>query len=387
MTGRQNLSEMTSADFLVFVEDPGAANCVAPIVLGLERQGSAVAVVAVGLARGCLVRRGLARFLRDASQAAAPMLDVLRPRVLVIGTAENPATLALDLVVESRLRNIVSVGVVDAAMNAEHRFRGVGPAAVSYLPDWIVVPDEWTRDAFVKAGAAAAQVVVCGNAHADYVRDVATGLAPYNRSAIRRTRVPAAKDGQKLVVFATEGSARRDSAGRCTGRFDGCVLRPEVSRSGRTEILLEAFVQALREIAPKPYLVVRVHPKDEIADYEVFGSDVDLFDKDRDALDLLYCADVVAGATSMLLQEAAWLGSPTLSLVPCAEQAEWLPMTRAGVTPAVTSMRQLRAILPRLLQQSDDPVSRTPHEDRGSATERILTLLNTLIAAPVTAFP
>jgi hypothetical protein len=373
-----------TADYLVFVEDPGAANCIAPVLVGLEQQGRTLAVVAVGLARESLTRRHLTRLLQEDSLTPSSLLDQCQPRVLIVGTAENPATPALDLVAEARRRAIATVGIVDAGMNAEMRFRGLGQSSVSHLPDWVVVPDEWTRDAFVRAGASRERTVVCGNAHADYVRQVARGFADRDRIALRRGRVPGAADGQKVVIFASEGSARRDPVGQYAHPFDGCTLRPEVTRTGRTEILLEAFLQVVQTIEPRPYVVLRVHPKDDVEDYRAFGGDLDQFDAEPDPLPLVLCADLVVGATSMLLQEAAWLGCPTLSIVPCDEQREWLPMARTGVTPTVTSMHQLRSLLPGLLQQGHRLARDAENEGSGSATERTLSLLNALATANVT---
>jgi hypothetical protein len=58
----------------------------------------------------------------------------------------------LELIAEARLAQILSVGVVDAFGNTDHRFRGRTDDPLAYMPDWLLVPDEWTKAAYVALG-------------------------------------------------------------------------------------------------------------------------------------------------------------------------------------------------------------------------------------------
>ena len=100
-------------DILVFVEDPGAANYVAPLIPWLHRAGCAVAVIAVAAGAEQLARLGIAFECIDERTEAATLLTQLAPRIVLVGTSENPNTLGLKLVAAARRLNILSVGVVD----------------------------------------------------------------------------------------------------------------------------------------------------------------------------------------------------------------------------------------------------------------------------------
>ena len=63
-------------------------------------------------------------------------------------------------------------------------------------------------------------------------------------------------------------------------------------------------------------------------------------------------ADLVAGMTTMLLQEAAIMGKPTLSIVPRSAETRSLPTVRAGITQCVTTRKELQEILPGLLKET-----------------------------------
>lgn len=335
------------ADVLVFVEDPGAAGYAADLPAALEAEGVRARMLARGSAEGYLRERGHAVPAVPEGLAADALLDAVRPRLVVVGTSENPDTLGLALVDAARARGIGTVGLVDAFPNAAHRFRGRGERPLAHAPDWLAVPDEWTREAFLELGVPPARTVVCGHPQYDRVRAVGGELAREGREAVRARVLPDA-GGRPVVVFVAEISTGLDP--EQFRRSAAYTLHGRGGSAGRTEVVLEELLDALRLIDPRPYLVLRLHPKNSAEEFAAYAGEIDLVSAGGSALELVYAADLVVGMTSMLLLEAEILGSPTLAVVPRAVERDWLPSIRRGGTPCVETRAALRDALPRLVR-------------------------------------
>lgn len=334
---------------LIFVEDPGVANYVALLPTALSERGHSPVLWSAGIATDYLARRGVRQQVVAASVTADQILDAVRPRAVVVGTAENPETIGLSLIDAARAAGITSIGVIDAAMNAEGRFRGRGDAALTHPPDWLVVPDEWTKRLFVALGFPEARAAVCGHPHYDYVLDMAGSLSDTDRRRFRRRFFPGVEAGRQVVVFVAERPARRRGISP-TPPFDTYTLSGRGTGAGRMEIVLEEFLDAVNAVSPRPYLVLRTHPKDAPGDYGPYLKEFDRVDGESPPLELVAAADAVVGATSMLLTEAALLGRPTLSILPRAAEKEWLPSVRAGLTRCVTERHEVATALTDLLR-------------------------------------
>ena len=348
---------MQNTDVLIFAEDPGAANYVAQLPTALAERDRCTRFLADGLAKDHLLQRGVRPEVVHHPAAADRILASVGPRLLIVGTAGNPNTLGLALVAEARLAGVESIGVVDLPMNAGYRFRGRTDNPLAYAPDWLLVPDEWTKEAYTALGYPAQRVVVCGHPHYDYVRATRARLAREDQNTLRQRVLLGAPDGRKVVVFATEGSARLKP--QPNQRLAEYTLTGRGTSTGRTEVVLEEFLDTIRLVKSRPYLVLRLHPKDSSDDYTAYLHEFDLVSSGGSPLELIHAADLVVGSTSMFLLEAVLLGTVTLSVVPRALETDWLPSIRAGMTTCVTTRAQLRTTLVDLL----DGRSPTPRVD------------------------
>jgi hypothetical protein len=325
---------------LVHIEDPGAANYVAGLSDALVARGHGCALLAEGLGGRALAQRGERLASRD-GRSAPDLLAAFRPDVVLVGTSENPDTLAHALVDAARSAGIPSVGVVDAFANASARFRGHSADPLAHAPDAILVPDPWTRDAFVSLGAR--RVVVCGHPHHDHVRAERARLAAKDRAALRRDLWGPQASDRHWVLFVSEISGGLDAAQ--FQRSAEYTLHGRGGRDGRTEIVLEELLDGLAEACPDAGLAVRLHPKNTREDLGALLDEVDAVSAGGSALEAAWAADLVVGMSSMLLLEAALLERPTLSVVPRAIERDWLPSTRTGATPCVTERGALRGRL------------------------------------------
>lgn len=338
---------MSDTDILIFIEDPGAINYLAEIPATLTERGYRNKLLADGSAIEYLAKRSIAHEIVEHPTSADRILASIRPRLLIVGTSENPDTLGLALIVSARSAEIESVGVVDAQANAAYRFRGHSDSPLTYAPDWMLVPDTWTKEAYFSLGYPPERLVICGHPHYDYVHAMGKRLAQEDQKVLRRSLLPRAQDDQRVIMFLAEVSTGLNP--QQYKRSPDYTLTGKGTSTGRTEIVLEEFLDAVQLIKPRPYLVLRLHPKNTVDEFAEYLNEFNQVSKDEPPLELVYVADLVVGMTTMLLFEAALMGRPTLSIVPRVVERDWLPSIRMGITPCAMTRRDLMENLPHCL--------------------------------------
>lgn len=309
-------------DILFFAEDPGAANFIAPLVDPLRQRGVSVSVAARGYAETVLQERDIG-YKPVTGLAAEYLLDRLSPRVVVTGSAGNHNPLTAGVLRAARRRAVVTAGVVDARMNVQERWRGGSDNPLHFAPDWLLVPDDWTANAFLKLGFRMKQMAVVGHPHYDYVREVDKRLVRQNREELQGHLWPQKTARQRVLTFVTEGSQRaraREDQPRPLYQWG-----KQPARGGRVEVALAAFLAGVECLAMRPYLALCVHPKDRVGDYGPAERAFDFVRKREPMLELLYASDVVVGLTSMALAETVLLSRPVISILPWPEERAWLP--------------------------------------------------------------
>ena len=335
-------------DILIYVEDPGAANFVASLPAALEKHGWQIRLLAEGFAYQYLLERGVHPELFSKSLILArELLTRLNPSLVIVGTSENPETFAFDLITAARPLGIMTLGVVDAFGNADYRFRGHTDNPLFYAPEWIAVPDQWTKEAYLDLGYPVERLAVCGHPHYDYVLDTAARLSQQDKQLLRDRIFPFNHNNAPVIVFISE-----ISTGLNPGKYrrlSDYTMTGSGTRTDRTEIVLEEFLEACALCKEKHYLVLRMHPKNTEEELAPFLKYFNQISQGELPLELLFAADLVVGMTSMLLMEAAIMGRPTLSIVPRDVEKISLPTVRFNITPCVTTREELRTVLPNLL--------------------------------------
>lgn len=304
-------------------------------------------MLAAGLARQILADRGVPYSPAGHPSVALELLREERPGIVVVGTAENPDSLGLHLIAAARELGIESVGIVDAHGNADLRFRGRSRSPLTYMPDWVCVPLPETRQVYIRMGLEPGRVVACGHPHWSYVIKTARQFEGRDRIQMRQRLFPGIGRAQKALVFVSEGCARlkpRDEA-----YFRACTIPAGPSAYGRTEMVLDLFLDEIKGVEPRPYLALRGHPKDTETDYERYSSRLDKICRDNAPLEMLFAADFVVGMTSSLMMEAVIMGRPTLSIVPREDETVILPAIGMGLVPWVGTASGLAGILPDFL--------------------------------------
>jgi hypothetical protein len=341
-----------SSRVVVFVEDPGAANYAGELPEALDTKGIDATLLAYGPAAEFLERRTSSPFTVLEDDDPQAVLERFQPSLVVVGTSENPRSPALTLVRLCEERGIPTVGIVDSPAASDRRFRGSTSDPLAYAPNWILVPDLWTRSHYVELGHPERQVVACGHPHYDFVRAFGEKTRE-TQAQIRAALFPHAGPERSIVVFAADLSTgldpadyRRSAEYTLTGRGDS---------DGRTEIVLEEFLDAISPYRDRTYCVMRLHPKHEIAELKGYVDEFDQVSQTEPSLDVIVGADAAVGMTTMLLIEALLLRKPTLSIVPREVERGWIATTHYGLTPCVTTQPAVSAAVARLLDGSHLP--------------------------------
>lgn len=340
----------SAPDIAIFVEDPGAANFVARVPEELLNHGLSSRLYACGHAATQL--SGLGQIYEPLPGGGDPgaFLADIAPRCVVAGTSENPDSPVLRMIQAAQRSAIVSVGVIDALMNAEIRFRGRTQDPLAFAPDWLLVPARPSLESFRFLGFRAERIVVTGHPHFDFLKEQRSRLEREGRQSVRLRTLPDVGADHQVLLFVTEGSARTKLQPRAN--VESYSLRGTSGGCGRSEIVLEELRESLGRTGLKPHVVLRIHPKDVAADYESFRDSFDDISSGGSPLELAYAADLVVGMTSMLMLEAAILGRPTLAILPRSVEADWLPTIGAGLTRAAVSRPEIDRALQEMLDES-----------------------------------
>ena len=122
-----------------------------------------------------------------------------------------------------------------------------------------------------------------------------------------------------------------------------------------TEVVLEEFLDAVNALKPKPFIVLRLHPKQKPEDFSHYIDEFDLISSGGSPLELLYASDLIVGLPTMLLVEAVLIGRPTLAVIANPNRTPALPTIRMGITPLVFNREKLRAGLSVVLDKDSRP--------------------------------
>jgi hypothetical protein len=344
---------------LIFAEDPGAVNCLMDLPQEVSKYDVAATILADGLAKERFLQSGI-RFSdinsEDARRAISSLSDY---SAIIVGTSENKRSEAFKLTALAKSKNIPSIAVVDASMNSGNRFRGETDNPLEHLTDYLFVPDEWTRLKYKDLGIEDERIMITGHPHYVKVLNRANLLDKEGQLSVRK-RIFGNKD-KRIVVYVSEGSERLG----CWDTHRYCedyTLHGWGESKGRTEIVLEEVIHALKNVRDDIFFVMRLHPKDGRHDFDAYKNDIDYFSIDENPLELVYSSDLVLGSTSMLLTEASILGRKVLSIVPKPSEREWLPAVREGVVKCVYTREDLNGILRTYLYSKELNCCSLTHE-------------------------
>lgn len=310
-----------NATALLFVEDPGAALFMQSLPQILESINIDVRIIALKHAQQYFLGRKLEEHVSD-STGLEELLTHVKPNILIVGTSENPDSLAFPLIEAARSMGIVTLGAVDAIANAGDRFRGRQASPLHYAPDWLLVPDGATRDAYVALGLPLHRVAVCGHPRMEQIAAIRARWNDADRQSHRQKYLGISDPDTKVILFASELSVGLNTS--LFQRSPDYTLTGNPDNISRTEIVLDELLAAVAKLDLDPFLVLRLHPKQTLQDGAKHAGQFDHVSHTEPMLEMIHAADLVIGMTSILLVEAAALGRPVLSVLPVIGEREWL---------------------------------------------------------------
>lgn len=332
----------------LMVEDPGATNFLSPLVDRLIKESVSVTIYGVGVGAAHLRSRGHVVMPPPDARDAAQLLTCGMFKALITGTSEDPNSPAFDLLREARASRIPTIGVVDASVNAQFRFRGTTQDPLAHAPEWLIVPDEATTLAFDSLGFPQSNICQVGNPARDWAKRRGRGI----RSAYMEDLNQKGRDcAAKRVVFVSERSDGLNPSQYM--QSTAYTLAGRGTSRARTMIVVEEFLDGCarhqQQVGQHATLVLRLHPKQQRDDLGLLVEEFDEISTGGDSLEMIATADVVVGMSSMLLLQAYDIGVPCLAILPRGEELSWLPEVAAGRLPAATTRQEVQMHLQRLL--------------------------------------
>lgn len=316
---------MNVKKILMFSRDPGGANIIAPLVPVLEARAYEVLLFGKDFALARYAFFGLtARDIRETVPATnresiREFLAALSLDLIITGTSEDDLTEKLIWSTAHEL-GIRTVAILDQWMNYGLRFSeytGHSPqydrlGEVAYLPDHILVMDEYARRKMVEAGVDAEKVIVTGHPYFDHLLDIRDHISSAQVAHCRRHFGCDAAD--ILVLFASEPISEVNGEGDTSSHYWGYTERTVFAS------VLRALEQFRADAAVSLRLVVRPHPKEAITNlYDLIGDGSGRrswvrVDRKYDPYVLMKAARLVIGMSSMFLIETVILGGRILSV-------------------------------------------------------------------------
>ncbi len=328
-------------DVLIAVEDPGAANFVLELPAALERAGLSSRIFACGHAWDYLLDRQVECQQYPSGLQARDFVARHPFRLLLAGTSQNSDSPVLALIDEFKSRRLPAVAFVDMAADADLRFKGRSVDPLQHAPQSLIVADRTTERAFISLGFPFDAIHVCGHPAYDRVRRRAAELAGADLSGLRVKILGKDPAPRPVWMFAAE-HGEDDPRQRRSPEY---TLHGRGTSDRRADIVLEEILDVAASLTPRPFVVLRLHPKNSREEFARYLPEVDMVSQGGDPIELIWVSDLVLGMSSILLMEATVAGRPTLSVVPREVERAWSPSVTEDLTPCVTTRDALKSML------------------------------------------
>jgi hypothetical protein len=353
-------------DILFHAEDPGAANLLFDLPQACAAAGLRTLLVADNYAVDYLIVHGV-----PLSRVASPVTDAelllqtTSPALVAVGMSTNPDSLCLQLTAAGRALSIETLGLVDLPVNATGRFRGHTEEALAYAPDWLSVPDDPTREEFAALGFARDRISVTGYPQLNRARARIDRLRELDRERLRRELFGVIDPSRKVILFLAERDY--DDIPGAEGWPQEFTLTGRSGTRDRTLVVLEELIEAAGQTHHGPLIVVRLHPKNDPAEFATVRAEIAGLNRGGDPLVAVWAADAVVGMSTMLLAEAYAVGVPVLSILPRRDERAWLPYLASGEIRICSQRPEIASALRDLLHASDA----ARHPPHGAVSARL----------------
>lgn len=296
------------AKFLFFAHDPGGANAIEPLIVPLKKNGHEVLVYAKNTA---LSKAPNVIELKENDFQA--FFKRLKPDCIITGTSANDFTEKL-LWKTAKEMNIKSVAILDYWSNYGIRFSKYGTKDIEkynsdktfdYLPNFIIVMDEFAKAEMSKEGIPENIIYVLGNPHFLKLKELSKNV---DKEKIRSQFMK--RNEEFMITFASQPYT-------------------EDYGKGQEKQVLKDLQEIVEKMDKRIAIVVKLHPKEDLSKYNGFENIY--LDTKTHPIDIIMSSDLVVSLTSMFLVEAMILGKKVVSYQPMESNKDKFVFTRNGI--------------------------------------------------------
>lgn len=328
---------MIKLDVLIAVEDPGAANFIADIPDQLKKNGLRCAIISYGFAQNFLSQMKIKTYKVDFKEDVKIILKRFFFKILIAGTSQNPESKILQLIDICKRKSITTIGVIDMYADFNLRFKGHSLNPLNYAPEYLIVPDKLTFNAFVSLGYVRKNIFTIIHPNLIKIRERSLTFPKEIIKIKRKNFLKNYVEGTEIWMFAGEVLSKdkrlqKDKSYKIFGRGNS---------NHRIHIVLEELLEVRKRKKPRPFIILRPHPKNENEDFEEYFNEIDFISKNPDPLEDILCSDLVVGSSTIFLMEAHYSGKPTLSIMTKPGEEIWCPSVLNGLTPSALSAKEI----------------------------------------------
>ena len=337
---------MKKSKIIVFVEDPGAANFIIKINDFINIDNHKFCFIVYGAAKK-IFNDFKINYIDFEKINLSIYLDKFSPNMVLVGTSQNFQSPAFKFIEYANQKNILSVGFVDMATDAHLRFSGTTSDPLANIPNYLFVADDETKKEFINLGLKDFRIFVTGHPAHDHIINMKNYYNHLDKKKFIINLLGLNPSPRKIIIFAAEHILDYKENENLLYTLNG-----RGNNKSRTKIVLEEFLDAVKNITPLPYIILRLHPKNKIDDFNEYKNEIDLLSFHKDHLQYLWVADLVVGMSSNLLMESVIMGKKTLSILTNESEKKWGPSVAKGFTPYVTKREKIYDNIQSILSNS-----------------------------------
>ncbi|MBU4230848.1 MAG: alpha-2,8-polysialyltransferase family protein [Proteobacteria bacterium] len=345
---------------LFFSCEPGGAEALIPVIRLVEAQPHCEAIVlGFGHALERFAKKEIAcDEIGSVQMEDFSLLDHHEPDLLITSATSLPSVDMTEKYLwrQTKQRGIPSLAFLDQWQNYAVRFSGNQDLErLAYQPDWINCLNETGREEMIREGFEQSRLVAFGQ---PYLSSLKHDLSTLDVARLKaRLRISA---GDKVALFVSEPI--REYYGDTRGYDQYQVL--------------DYFLSNLADTTERPEILVKLHPKDNRASFQVLAERFETLSpqfigNELSPIESLAVSDFIFGMSSIMLIEAYVLGKMVASLQPGLRGEDPLVLTRHKLVPMVSSGEKRN-----LLELNCSPHARFDVE---FATEKFLHFLGRII--------
>ena len=308
---------------LCYADDPGGANGIIALAM---KAPSDVHICADGAAVRYITEHGL--------QAQNSMPE--KADALITGASHSAVSQSFQYIKHARENNIPSFGYVDAAINAQYRYKGETDDPLYYAPDFLFVTEEATRAAFIELGYQPERISSVGNPRYDFVTERAKSLTKNKRD-------------KKQILFLAD--PLKPEIGENYAQSGFGASSPQDIRS---YLLLDVVLDS--NIGQDYEILIKLHPRNTPQEFEHYKDCCTIYEGRALGIDLAFQADLVIGTTTSLLVESALIGTQTIAALLVPQERLWLPHIIPDTLILTKDKEELKQSIPNLRKYGEERI-------------------------------